>query len=330
MIKNALTELLGIEHPVILAPMGSCTSAAFCAAVSNAGGMGSIGTLNRTTRDVLRDLDEIRTLTTRPFAVNHIPQTLDREAFDATLKLKPRVISFALGDPGELTGPVHDAGSLVMVQVTTVAQAEQAVEHGADIIVAQGGEAGGYGGVVSTLVLVPQIVDAVAPVPVVAAGGIFDGRGLAAALVLGAVGVNLGTRFLASEEAPIEEGWRQAVLNARSEDAIKADALNYVNPVPGTVGYGTVLRSIRTPFLERWNGDREEAIRESSRLSAQMRAAREAGRRHEFLATAGQSAGAIKAVLPVAEIIRRTVRSAEALLPKTRKRKTSGVRTAAG
>ena len=185
MIRTAFTELLGIEHPVVLAPMGSCTSAAFCAAASNAGGMGSIGTLNRTTQAVLRDLDEIRGLTKRPFAVNHIPQTLDQEAFEATIRLKPRVVSFALDDPGNLARRAHDAGALVMVQVTTVAQAERAVESGADVIIAQGGEAGGYGGTVSTLVLVPQVVDAVAPVPVVAAGGIFDGRGLAAALILG-------------------------------------------------------------------------------------------------------------------------------------------------
>jgi nitronate monooxygenase/enoyl-[acyl-carrier protein] reductase II len=316
MIRTALTELLGIEHPVILAPMGSCTSAGFCAAASNAGGMGSIGTLNRATRAVLRDLDEIRGLTTRPFAVNHIPQTLDEEAFEATIRLKPRVVSFALDDPGELARRAHDAGSLVMAQVTTVAQAEQAVASGADIIVAQGGEAGGYGGTVSTLVLVPQVVDAVAPVPVVAAGGIFDGRGMAAALVLGAAGVNLGTRFLASAEAPIDRAWQEAVLGARSEDTVKADALNYVSPLPGTAGYGTVLRSVRTPFLERWNERREEAVRERPRLSAEMRAAREAGRRHEFIATAGQSAGAINEVLPVAEIIRRLVSGAEAVLAR--------------
>jgi nitronate monooxygenase/enoyl-[acyl-carrier protein] reductase II len=284
--------------------------------------MGSIGTLNRPTRAVLRDLDEIRGLTARPFAVNHIPQTLDGEAFEATIRLKPRVISFALDDPGELARRARDTGSLVMAQVTTVAQAEQAVASGADILVAQGGEAGGYGGTVSTLVLVPQVVDAVAPVPVVAAGGIFDGRGMAAALVLGAAGVNLGTRFLASAEAPIDGGWQEAVLGARSEDTVKADALNYVNPLPGTAGYGTVLRSVRTPFLERWNERREEAVRERPRLSAEMRAAREAGRRHEFIATAGQSAGAINDVLPVAEIIRRLVSGAEAVLAKGAQRST--------
>ena len=121
------------------------------------------------------------------------------------------------------------------------------------------------------------------------------------------------------------------MLEASSEDAIKADALNYVNPLPGTTGYGTVLRSIRTPFLERWNANREEAVQERSRLSSQMRAAREAGRRHEFLATAGQSAGAIRDVLPVAEIIRRLVRSAEAVLAQGAQRSADhGPRAVAG
>lgn len=316
MIRTALTELLGIEHPIILAAMGSCTSPAFCAAISNAGGMGSIGSLNRSTKDILRDLDTIGNLTSRPFAVNHIVPTFDREAFDATLALKPAVISFALGDPGDLVREVHDAGSLAMLQVTTVAQAEEAAERGVDIIIAQGGEAGGYGGVVSTMALLPQVVDAVAPIPVVAAGGIFDGRGVAAALILGAVGVNLGTRFLASKEAPIDSGWQQAILGARSEDVIKADVLNDVNPLPGTAGYGTVLRSIRTPFLDEWNAKREEAARERERLSAMMREARKAGRRYEFFATAGQTAGAIKDVLPVADLIRDLIEGAESALSR--------------
>src|SRR5215218_335840 len=270
MLKTSLCDLLGIEHPVILAAMGSATSAAFAAAVSNAGGLGSIATLGRTTEEIIRDLDTIRGLTDRPFAVNHIPQTLDETAFAATLRLPPAVISFALGDPGDLVRRAHDAGAKVMLQVTTVAQAIQAAERGVDIIIAQGGEAGGYGGVVSTLPLVPQVVDAVAPIPVVAAGGIFDGRGLAAALVLGAVGVNLGTRFLASLEAPIDDGWRQAILDAHSEDAIRADALNALRPLPGTAGYGTVLRSLRTPFLAQWNAKLDEVGIQRERLGAEV------------------------------------------------------------
>jgi nitronate monooxygenase/enoyl-[acyl-carrier protein] reductase II len=314
MIKTRLTELLDIEHPIILAAMGSATSAGFAAAASNAGALGSIGSLLRRPDAVSRDLETIRDLTQRPFAVNHIPTLLDEPTFQQTLDLKPAVVSFALGDPGDLVQRVHDAGSLAMAQVTTVAQAVQAAEHSVDIVIAQGGEAGGFGGVVSTMTLVPQVVDAVAPVPVVAAGGVFDGRGLAAALMLGAAGVNMGTRFLASEEAPIEEGWQQAVLAARSEDTLKADAFNAILPGPGTTGYGTVLRSIRTPFLEEWNAKLDEASREGRRLMGEIVAAGQSGRSHELILTAGQSAGAITDVLPVADIIRRVVSEAEAAL----------------
>lgn len=314
MLRTPLCDLLGIEHPIILAPMGSATSAAFAAAVSNAGGLGSIATLGRATEAIKQDLAAIRGLTDRPFAVNHVPQTLDEAAFVETLALRPAVVSFALGDPAELVQSAQDVGAKVMLQVTTVEQARLGAERGVDVIIAQGGEAGGFGGVIGTMPLLPQIVDAVAPIPVVAAGGIFDGRGLAAVLTLGAVGVNLGTRFLASKEAPIEEAWQWAVLNARSEDAIKAEALNAISPLPGTAGFGTVLRSLRTPFLDEWNPKLDEARDQGERLRGAMVAATVEGRRSEFLLTAGQGAGGIDDVLPVAEIIRRVVAEAEEAL----------------
>ncbi len=122
-------------------------------------------------------------------------------------------------DPGDLVKQAHDAGALTMLQVTTVAQAVQAAERGIDVIIAQGGESGGYCGEVSTMTLVPQVVDAVSPIPVVAAGGIFDGRGIAAALMLGAAGVNMGTRFIACMEAPAPAEWKRAITQAKSEDA---------------------------------------------------------------------------------------------------------------
>ncbi len=142
MLKSRLCQLFEIDIPIILAPMGSCTSAEFAAAASNAGGLGSVGTLARTTAAVKRDIDVVRTLTRRPFAINHIPQTLDTEAFRHTLEARPAVISFALADPGDLVRQAHDVGARVMVQVTTVAQAVQAAERGADVINAQGGESG--------------------------------------------------------------------------------------------------------------------------------------------------------------------------------------------
>ena len=316
MLRTSLCDLLGIDVPIILAPMGTCTSAEFAAAVSNAGGLGGIGSLFRSTAAVKRDIDVARTLTGQPFAVNHIPPALDADAFAYTLQARPVVISFTLGDAGDLVQRAHDVGSLVMVQVTTVAQAVQAVERGADVISAQGGESGGYCGDVSTMALVPQVVDAVAPVPVVASGGIYDGRGIAAALMLGAVGVNLGTRFIASDEAPAPQEWKQAIVAARSEDAIKVDVLNDISPVPGTVGYGTVLRSLPTAFLSEWSAKRDEARRERDRLRAQIVSTTRAGRQHECLLTAGQTSGGIEAIMPVAEIMRRLVSETEAALAR--------------
>jgi nitronate monooxygenase/enoyl-[acyl-carrier protein] reductase II len=151
MLKTPLCDLFGIEVPIVLAPMGTCTSAELAAAVSNEGGLGGVGSLFRTTVAIKRDIDMVRKLTNRHFAVNHIPQCLDAEAFHYTLEARPAVISFALGDPGDLVRQAHEVGSLVMLQVTTVAQAVQAAERGVDVIVAQGGEAGGYSGDVTTV-----------------------------------------------------------------------------------------------------------------------------------------------------------------------------------
>ena len=321
MLKTPLCDLFGIELPIILAPMGTCTSAELAAAVSNNGGLGGIGSLFRTTAAVKHDIDAVKKLTNKPFAVNHIPQTLDPEVFRHALAARPAVISFALDDPGDLVRQAHDAGSCVMLQVTTVAQATQAAERGVDVIIAQGGEAGGYSGEVSTMTLVPQVVDAVSPIPVVAAGGIFDGRGIAAALMLGAAGVNLGTRFIATQEAPAPEEWKQAIAQARSEDAIKVDVLNDISPLPGAAGFGTVLRSLHTPFLDEWSAKREEARRNRDRLRQQIVSTTQAGQPHATLLTAGQSAGGIKDIPSVAELMRRLVAETEAALSRASKAK---------
>jgi nitronate monooxygenase/enoyl-[acyl-carrier protein] reductase II len=317
MLKTRLCDVFGIKVPIILAPMGTATSAEFAAVVSNHGGLGGIGSLFRTTAAVKRDIDIVKKLTSQPYAVNHVPQTLDAELFRYTLEARPPVISFALADPGDLVRQAHDVGSRVMVQVTSVAQAMQAAERGVDVIIAQGGESGGYCGEVSTMALVPQVVDAVAPIPVVASGGIFDGRGIAAALMLGAAGVNLGTRFIASREAPVSEEWKQAIIEAKSEDSIKVEVLNDISPLPGMVGFHTVLRSLHTPFLDEWSAKREDARRDRDRLRAQIISTHQAGRQHETLLTAGQTAGGIKEILPVAEIMRRLIAETEAALSRS-------------
>jgi len=258
--------------------MGPFTSAALVAAVSNAGGLGSLGAGARSTKSFEKHLRQTRELTDRPFAVNHTltPAGLNEEAFVLTLRAKPRLISFALGDPSEYVRRAHDAGSLVMHQVTTVKQALQAAERGVDIIIAQGSESGGFGGTVAGLALIPQVVDAVKPIPVVAAGGIADGRGLAAALVLGAQGANIGTRFLASAEAPIPESWKQAILAAESEDAIKVEIWGELFPATGSA-YPAIPRTLHSPFIDEWQGRRDDVKREAERLRGQVVAAIEQG-----------------------------------------------------
>jgi enoyl-[acyl-carrier protein] reductase II len=315
MFHTPICDLLGIQYPIIQAGMGPFTSAELVAAVSNAGALGSLGAGGRPLESFKEDLTKTRKLTDRPFAVNFTisPSLPDPEAFSLALEAQPRLISFALGDPADYVQKVHDAGILVMHQVTTVQQARQAAQSGVDILIAQGSEAGGYGGGVSELVLIPQVIDAVQPVPVMAAGGIADGRGLAAALVLGAQGVNLGTRFLASTEAPISEDWKQAILAAESQDAFKVEFWGDLFPASGQA-YPVIPRALRSDFIEAWQNRREAARQEADRLRGEIVAAVAQRRFGELFPFAGQTAGMIHDILPAVEIIRMLVTQAEEVL----------------
>lgn len=313
-MRTRLCDLLGIEYPVIQAGMSLFTSAELVAAVSNAGALGSLGCWRRPADDVANQLAKIRELTDRPFAINHLIPALDEPGFALTLKARPALVSMALADPGELVKRIHDAGSKVMQQVTTVAQARQAAERGVDIIVAQGNDGGGYVGPVGSLALIPQVVDAVRPVPVVAAGGIADGRGFAAALALGAEGINVGTRFLATDEAPIPIAWKKLIVSAAAEDSVFVEVLNDIMPNPGALGYGTVLRSLRSEFIDTWKPRRDEARRQAEKLLAQLVDLTRQGRIGEAFPAAGQSAGMVRDIVPAAEVVNRLVDEARAVL----------------
>jgi enoyl-[acyl-carrier protein] reductase II len=315
-LRTPLCELLGIEVPVIQGPLGGPweQSMELPAAVCGAGGLGSVPTSLRSAERVRRDMARLRELTHRPFAVNHTRRPFDEEVFAASLEQPPAVVSLALGEPGDLVKRAHDAGALFLHQVTTVEQARRAADAGADVISAQGMESGGFSGSVSALALVPQVVDAVRPIPVVASGGIADGRGLAAALALGAQGINLGTRFLASAECGIPEEWKRAIVRSRSEDAVKLEFADLVLPAPSDGGYPTVPRSLRTPFVDRWNPHRAEAELQAERLRQEVLSAMTEGRTHQLIPLTGQTAGMITEVLPAAEIVRQIVADAEAAL----------------
>jgi nitronate monooxygenase len=215
-VTTPVCELLGIERPVVLAAMVDVP--ALAAAVSNAGGLG-MNTLTWSA-DVGAVVRETAALTTRPFGGNLVLTEDHHRRLDQALEAGLRIASFMLGDPSGYVGPVHDAGGIVLHTVGSVQEARRAVAAGVDVIVAQGWEAGGHvRGTVATLPLVPAVVDAVAPVPVIAAGGISDARGVAAVLALGAQAAWVGTRFLLADEMPIHEDYRRALIAAAETDA---------------------------------------------------------------------------------------------------------------
>jgi len=316
MLRTRACEVLGIEVPIVQAPLGGPWEQGMelPAAVCEAGGLGSIPTTLRDAAQVRRDMARLRELTGRPFAVNHTRRPFSEEVFAASLEDPPAVISLALGAPGELPRRAHEVGAVFLQQVTTVEQARRAAEAGVDVISAQGMESGGFSGEVSTLALVPQVADAVAPIPVLASGGIGDGRGLAAALALGAQGINIGTRFLASEECAVPEAWKHAIIAAASQDAVKIAFAGAILPAPTKGGYPTVPRALATPFVAEWNAHPAHAAVLAEQLRDQVATATREGRAHELIPLTGQTAGMITAVLPAAEIIRTILAQAEATL----------------
>jgi nitronate monooxygenase len=221
MLRTSLVELLGIEVPVIQAPIGSAASPQLASAVSNAGGLGMLALSWKDLPAIRHEIQDTRDLTSRPFGVNLVLEWDQRQRLDVCLEERVPVISFSWGDPSPYLPAARSAGVKTMLTVASAADARKAAKLGFDIVVAQGWEAGGHVlGQVATMALVPAVVDAVSPVPVVAAGGIADGRGLAASLVLGAAGVWIGTRFLASEEAFLHHKYRDAILHARETDTV--------------------------------------------------------------------------------------------------------------
>jgi len=316
MLRTPVCEVLSIEVPIMQAAIWPATSPELVAAVSEAGGLGSIGSVFESAESVRGQIARVRELTGRPFAVNHVVPQLDEEAFEATLEAEPAVISLALGDPGDLVERAHAAGAKVVHQVHTVRQARRAAELGADAIIAQGSEAGGQGMAlgVGAMALIPQVVDAVAPTPVLAAGGVADGRGLAAALVLGAQGANVGTRFLASEEASADEAWKRAILKAESEDAIRFEVWKEIFPPARGGAYETVPRVMRTSFVEEWQRRSGEARREAERLRSEVISVVRQRKPHELVPFTGQTAGLVQEVLPAAAIVREMVSEAEKAL----------------
>jgi len=312
-IRTPICDMLGIDYPILLAGMGGVSYAEVCAAVSEAGGFGTLGMAGRSPEEIRAQMRRVRQLTKKPFGVDllaAVPESLERTA-DMIIEEGASAFISGLGvPPRHLVDRFRAAGLKVMNVCGTVRHAKAGEDGGLDAVVAQGTEAGGHTGKIASMALVPQIVDAV-KIPVLAAGAIVDGRGLAAALALGAQGVWMGTRFIASTEAHAGEMYKQVVVDAGDEDTIITRAYS-----------GKPMRVFKNEYVADWERRPQDikpfplqaAISVQSGVMGGIGGQTEGLDRNRSAFAIGQGAGAIHEVLPCAEIIRRIMSEAEEII----------------
>jgi enoyl-[acyl-carrier protein] reductase II len=312
MLRTPLCDLLGIEHPVMLAGMGGVSYAAVAAAVSEAGGFGCLGAAMMHHDEMKREIAAVRAATRKPFGVDLLTASpRDLVAMVETIcESGARAFVAGLGVPSQVVDLCHRHGVLVVNMCGKVSHAVRAVDAGCDIVVAQGTEAGGHTGTIATLPLVPMIVDAV-KVPVVAAGGIFDGRGLVAALALGAQGIWMGTRFIASTEARAHPDFKRKIVAIDETDTVVTRCYS-----------GKTMRAIRNRYTDEWEAKKDElqpfplqAARATRDGVWHIGVGAEAGfdADRDCMPT-GQSAGGITSVKTCRQIVEDVVAEAEAVL----------------
>jgi enoyl-[acyl-carrier protein] reductase II len=294
-IRNRVTELLGVEYPIVQAPMGWIARAQLASAVSNAGGLGIIETSSGELDAVRDEIRKMRDLTEKPFGVN-IAQAFvrDPKIVDFVVAQGVRFVTTSAGDPTRYTRSLKDAGLTVFHVVPTLRGAQKAVDAGVDGLVVEGGEGGGFKNPrdVSSMVLLPLVRSKVS-VPIIAAGGMLDGRTMAAAFALGAEGIQLGTRMVSSAESPVHENWKKAIVSAAETDTI------FLNR-----RHGPGLRALRTERSERLEYADHNVMQEFGRAKDLYFG----GDMSACIALSGQVAGRIDAVRPVADILRDIVR----------------------
>lgn len=313
MLRTRICDMLEIDHPVISAPMAGVATAELAAAVSEAGGFGLIGAGSRSP-DWLRDqIRAVRELTNHPFGVGFISSFPGlAELVKVALDERVSAVCHSFADPSPYVSAAHEAGVKVMAQVQKVAHAKKVALAGVDAIVAQGTEAGGHTGYSGTLPFVPAVIDVAGDIPVIAAGGIADGRGLAAVLMLGAEGAFIGSRFVASLESAPEDWLKQRVIQAGTDDTIltKAYDLAMRSAFPADIGD----RVIRNNYTAEWHGRDTEVAGASDELRAKVTAAVQAKDASLAPVRAGNAVGLFSTIEPAGDILRRIVEEAEAIL----------------
>ena len=313
-ISTPLTLRLGIRHPILSAPMDGIAGARLTAAVSAAGGFGILGGGYGERAWLEQETAKLAGLAA-PFGIGFITWSLAKQPdlLDIALKARPRAIMLSFGDPKPFAQRIKSSGALLICQVQDEAMAQQALDAGADILIAQGTEAGGHGASRTTVDIVPAIVDlAAGRVPVAAAGGIGDGRGLAAMLMLGASGVLLGTRFYASQECDGAEEAKKRICAASSGNSVRGIIFdlsrNNVWPAPFNG------RCLINDHARRWIGREVELLQNVHAVAAEYAAAKAAGNFDIAAVIAGEAVGLIHDIPPAAEIVDRIVTEADQIL----------------
>jgi len=310
-ISTRLTELLGIQHPIISAPMAMVADAKLATAVSKAGGFGILG---GGYGDEAWLTHELEIAGDARIGVGFITWSMAKNPrlLDLALERKPAAIMLSFGDVAPHADKIKKAGALLISQVQTVKHAKAALANGADILIAQGAEAGGHGDARGTFALVPAVVDAARGVPVAAAGGVADGRGLAAALMLGADGVLMGSRFYATLEAAIHHAAKERVVATSGDETIRSIMFDIVRRNVWPAPYG--IRTLRNAFFDKWRGRETELLQHQATEAARYEKARDAADFDTAGVVAGEAADMISDIPPAAEVVERVVKEASALL----------------
>jgi nitronate monooxygenase len=251
-LSTEFTRMFDVRHPIALAPMGGSAGGALAAAVSRGGGLGLLGAGNGNRKWLDRELPIVTEGTDKPWGIGFLTWAIDVAAVERALEHNPRAVMLSFGDPSPFAERIREAGAALIIQATDLDEARQALDLGADVIVAQGTESGGHGARHgrSTLPFVPIVVDLAAPVPVLAAGGIADGRGVAAALTLGAAGALIGTRFQATAEALVAPTIAKAIIEGHGQNTERSSILDIARGSHWPSKY--TARTLTNPYLDQW------------------------------------------------------------------------------
>jgi len=303
-----LTRRFGLRHPILSAPMGAVAGGRLAAAVSRAGGLGLLG-------PGYHDADwidaEFAAAAGERVGIGFITWDLERTParLDVALAHRPAAVMLSFGDAGRFVQPIRRAGAARILQVQTLAAAQRAAELGPDLIVAQGTEAGGHGSARALFPLLPAVVDAVAPIPVLAAGGIADGRGLVAALALGASGALIGTRFYAAEEAIGSDAVKRRLVERGGDDTVRTAIFDIVRKLPWPEPY--TGRAVANAFSARWHDRDAELRRALPEESARYAAAVSTGDLDTTVLWGGEALDLVHDIAPAGQILLRIMREAE-------------------